>query len=176
MRWPERFWEKVDKSNDCWLWTARRNRSGYGEVGVPGDRTRLAHRVAWSLLRGEIPPGLAVLHACDTPACVNPDHLRLGTHSDNMADMVARGRQLRGASRSVVALRAARRGAAHWSAARPDRVPVGEQASMAKLTSHEVSAIRAAGDQSSDTLAARYGVSRTAINHIRARRTWKHVP
>lgn len=95
----ERFWEKVDKSGDCWLWTGRPDgRMGYGRIreGVAGSATLLAHRVAWELAFGPVPAGLDVCHTCDIPLCVRPDHLFLGTTLDNMADAKAKGRMATG--------------------------------------------------------------------------------
>lgn len=98
-----RFWARVDKSpghgpnGDCWPWTGailkptRTSTGGYGHLTYDGaDLT--AHRVAYSLMKGEIPPGLVVMHSCDVRACCNPDHLSVGTMSDNTADMMAKGR------------------------------------------------------------------------------------
>ena len=90
-----RFWLKVDKTEDCWLWTLWKNDKGYGKYAPYGGEIRLAHRYAYELTFDAIPDGLFVLHRCDTPACVRPDHLFLGTHRDNMDDMVAKGRQER---------------------------------------------------------------------------------
>lgn len=91
----DRFWLHVDKSGDCWLWTGATDHNGYGKVDyrTPLRRTLGAHRISWMLRYGDIPNGLKVLHKCDNPKCVNPDHLFLGTHQDNMDDMVAKGRQ-----------------------------------------------------------------------------------
>ena len=75
----------------CIEWQGKRDKDGYGRVEVNG-REIAAHRVAWAKENGLIPAGLLVLHSCDNPPCINIDHLRLGTHKDNMADMVARGR------------------------------------------------------------------------------------
>ena len=88
-----KFAAKVDMSGRCWLWTAYRNRRGYGwfRDGQRGKAV-LAHRWAYEGTFGEIPEGLFVIHSCDTPACVKPSHLRIGTAADNAADMVRRGR------------------------------------------------------------------------------------
>ena len=87
----ERFWAKVDRSGDCWLWTGGTNVWGYGVHKVDG-RSVAAHRFSWTLEKGPVPQGLVVCHTCDTPACVRPDHLFVGTQRDNIADMWAKGR------------------------------------------------------------------------------------
>lgn len=92
----ERFWAKVDTSGDCWEWTAGVDTMGYGALRVPGPRTSnkkiRASRYSWMLHNGTIPSGKHVLHTCDNRRCVNPKHLWLGSHSDNMKDMAAKGR------------------------------------------------------------------------------------
>lgn len=95
----DRFWPKVDKKGpaECWLWTAATLGSGYGQLGSDHKEERLAHRISWELANGsKIPDGACVLHSCDTPACVNPAHLRLGTHAENTKDKMSRGRHRHG--------------------------------------------------------------------------------
>lgn len=87
----KRFWDKVDKSGDCWVWTAYLGTHGYGSFKLDG-KMRRAQRVAFQLTRGPIPDGMCVLHACDNRTCVNPDHLWLGTHGDNNTDRAKKGR------------------------------------------------------------------------------------
>jgi len=91
-----RFWSKVDKTGDCWLWTAAQNRHGYGDFYVSRTFHTMAHRFSWALHYGPIPEGLFVCHRCDTPLCVRPDHLFVGTTQDNMADMMRKGRHRHG--------------------------------------------------------------------------------
>lgn len=87
----ERFWAHVAQSEGCWEWQASVFRTGYGQFR-DGGRSMRAHRVAWELVNGPIPEGLHVCHRCDNRKCVRPDHLFLGTRSDNMQDMSAKGR------------------------------------------------------------------------------------
>lgn len=91
----QRFWTKVRKGQprECWLWTASENNEGYGRFRLNG-KSRSAHVVSWLFAHGDT-AGMCVLHKCDTPLCVNPAHLWLGTHADNMADMAAKGRAYR---------------------------------------------------------------------------------
>lgn len=134
----------------CWLWTASK-RDGYGQVWVSGA-SRPAHRVSYESFNGEgSAAGLIIRHRCDTPACVNPAHLELGTHADNARDRDERGRQV---------------------------TPTGEANGNAKLTTDEVVSIRSAyarGCVSQYALARRFGVDRTVIGRVVNRKLWAHV-
>lgn len=147
----ERFWEKVRKTGSCWTWTGQRHDHGYGrlETYVPKRIVYLAHRLSWEIHFGPIPEGLQVLHKCDNPPCVNPDHLFLGTHLDNMNDMRRKGRNVRG-----------------------ERLP------HSKLTTAAVLDIRARyakGNVTQQALADHFGVSNSQINGVIHRNAWKHV-
>lgn len=87
----DRFWSQVGKGDCCWVWTGATNREGYGRFYACRD-SFLAHRVAWSITKGDVPQDKLVCHHCDNPKCVNPEHLFLGTNHDNMQDMTAKGR------------------------------------------------------------------------------------
>lgn len=91
-----RFWSRFTVTPDgCWEWTGARNPNGYGRVGIHGsrDKTEGVHRLAWMMVNGRpVPVGMRVLHRCDNPPCGNPDHLRLGTQQENLAEMRAKGR------------------------------------------------------------------------------------
>lgn len=88
----EHFWARVNRGDGCWLWTGAATEDGYGQVGLNGI-TRRCTRVAWWLTHGEWPDeSLNVCHTCDNPQCVRPDHLFLGTDSDNMRDAIVKGR------------------------------------------------------------------------------------
>lgn len=144
----ERFWSKVAKgpATECWLWTGPGLKFGYGRIKIDG-RHVLAHRAAYELTQGPIPPGSCVLHACDNPPCCNPDHLNLGTYRDNNSQREARGR---------------------------GRQPKGEGQAKAKLTEADVRMIRASA-ASSGTLARQLGVSYRLIWLVRTGKNWTHV-
>ena len=88
----DRIESKIEKdANGCWLWTGGTYK-GYGYMSTPPGMSRLVHRTYWEILNGPIPHKMCVCHTCDTPSCVRPDHLFLGTHTDNMRDRAAKGR------------------------------------------------------------------------------------
>ncbi len=101
----DRFWERTqpEPNSGCLLWTGYAHPLGYGQIGRGGRRGNgtssspaKTHRVAWELVHGPIPDGLVILHKCDTPSCVNVDHLALGTQRENMGDMAQKRRAARG--------------------------------------------------------------------------------
>lgn len=145
---------KIDPVSGCWIWQASLSTNGYGQIKF-GDRPVLAHRVSRILHNGEIPGDgskygtMNVLHKCDNQLCVNPEHLFLGDQSDNANDAVSKSR---------------------WG----KRGMKGEKHGRALITESDVRAIRAS-ELTGRTLAEKYGLSPGAIQHIRLRRTWKHV-
>lgn len=159
-----RFWHYVDKSNPdgCWPWLSTRTDKGYGQIRAGGKPRRylLAHRLSYEMVRGPIPEGMVICHRCDNPPCVNPAHLFLGTHSDNMQDMLAKGRGLKGVP------------------SHPNSVRRGESNGSAKLTAEEVGVIReryASGGVAYASLGEAYGVTAGMIWRIVRRKAWRHV-
>lgn len=148
-----RFWSKVSIAggDDCWNWQDHCNKCGYGTIVIQRG-SKLAHRIAWELTHGPIPTGLCVCHSCDNPACCNPAHLWIGTHADNMQDMVRKGRSMNG--------------------------PHGESVHTAKLTEAQVILIRdlyASRHYTQDGLAALFNVTQGNIKCIVNGGTWKHL-
>jgi HNH endonuclease len=93
----KRFEEKCipEPNSGCWLWTGAVNIKGYGQIKI-NKKTQSAYRISYELYKGTIPPNMHIRHKCDNPLCVNPDHLILGTHNDNMQDMISRNRSAKG--------------------------------------------------------------------------------
>lgn len=144
----KRLWDLAmpEPNSGCWLFTGYLDRGGYGIIALD-KRTRIgAHRASYWAHKGES-GGLDILHSCDVRCCVNPDHLWTGTHVENMADMVGKGRSHR------------KPGSAH---------------TQAKLTENDVIDIRASELHGAE-LARRYGMSRTTIYDILNRKIWKHI-
>lgn len=150
VNWPQRFWKYVDKTSSpvgCWLWTGHvANRYGVTWFNMKNKR---AHRASWELANNcEIPQGMSVLHKCDNPLCVNPDHLSLGSHIQNMQDMVSKSRN-----------------------------PKMEKSGRAKLTATQVKEIREryAKGEKPTPLSIEFGVSQENVSNIVARRSWREI-
>lgn len=129
---------------DCWEWTRGRTSRGYGVIRYGGKQT-LAHRFSYEYYVGEIPKGKSVLHLCDNPPCVNPEHLVLGTQLDNMRDCMAKGRYV-----------------------------CGERHKHSKLNNDLVLAIRASSG-SQRQIAKRFGTSQPTVCEVKTRKRWKHI-
>lgn len=148
---------KVDLQTGCWNWTGYRDPKGYGQIDrryIPGLGWLLAHRVMYELSIGPIPPRMLVLHKCDNPSCINPEHLATGTPKDNSRDMVVRGRSLKGSKHK-----------------------------MAILSEADVTALRIAfRNRTCDVksfcaeAAERYGLAASSVVNVVYGYNWKHVP
>ena len=133
-------------SNGCWEWQGTRNKCGHGRIWhLPSASKIYTHRAMWEIVFNLIPDGLCVLHSCDNPPCCNPAHLFLGTKADNMADMIAKGR---------------------------DRKLKGEEAPNSKLTWDQVRAIRA-DNRSSRKIGSEYGIDYSNVSRIKRGESWK---
>jgi hypothetical protein len=149
LSWRDRFdaYFPKDGGEGCWEWKGSTSR-GYGVLKV-GKGPKLAHRLAWEVYRGELPDGAHVLHRCDNPRCVRPEHLFIGDQVSNMADKMAKKRHRYGVSR----------GAAHG---------------RTKLTDEQVKEIRATVGPAR-LLAAKFGISMSSVQMIRSGQTWRHL-
>lgn len=148
----ERFEEKYipEPNSGCFLWLSYVGTNGYASFHVNKVGDRRANRVAWELYRGPIPDGMHVLHKCDNRVCVNPDHLFLGTHLDNMRDMKAKGRL-------IVA-----------------PITKGEASPLHKLTLLQAKEIKYSS-VSYTKLAAKFCVSVAAVQKIKHNKMWKDI-
>lgn len=104
--WQEKFWTFVQKTETCWLWIGTRNKKGYGIQSFSYASPQMAHRLSWKIHRGKITKGMGVLHRCDNPACVNPEHLFLGTNGTNNRDRHSKGRDAKGSRNGATKLTA----------------------------------------------------------------------
>lgn len=155
----ERFYDRVQKSSDCWLWTGAINhrRGGYGYFYDDDTRLRRAHRVAWEIDTGTpLPPSTVLMHTCDTPACVRIEHLRLATQTENLADMRRKGREF---------------------TFTPETAERGVDRYNAKLDPEKVRRLRAAraAGESVARLAAEMGVTQACAQMAASGKTWRHV-
>lgn len=154
-----------EPTTGCWLWTAGLQKYGYGGFSMRA-RTYPAHRISWLMHRGAIGDKF-VLHKCDTPACVNPEHLFLGTQADNIRDMDRKGRGRR------LGVAGARNGARLY----PERLSRGEKRYNAVLTDALVREIRLAADagEGPASIGRRLHLDRNHVSHVIKRRSWRHV-
>lgn len=173
-----RFWAKVQKGDGCWEWTGHR-RNGYGILATGpqgGQRREIASRVSWELTFGTIPDGLRVLHHCDNPPCVRPEHLHLGTPADNSAEMRARGRSCRGDRLRAIMIKKAARGERHGSRTHPEAIARGSRSGTAKLDEALAQRIRdqySAGGISQRALAAAHGINQATVWALLSGKTWR---
>jgi hypothetical protein len=162
----ENFWARVNKTAGCWLWTGSLSSSGRARC-YAGGRVRNASRVVMAIVGRPVGPDMFACHACDNPACVNPDHIFPGTPLDNMRDMVGKGRHIP----------CRQPGDANPSRLYPERRQRGSQQPNAKLREADVVGIRTAvaAGRPQKALAAELGVSRFTVCSIVNRRGWTHV-
>lgn len=148
-----RFLQRVQVGNKCWLWSGAQMSSGYGTLRDENQKMEGAHRLVWRMTYGEIPNGLQVLHHCDVKLCVRPSHLFVGTQMDNVADAYAKGR---------------------YDTRKFARNQQGEANNYAKLNARQVSEIRESYKNGVRVpeLVIKYGVTRSSIYYILARKTW----
>lgn len=149
MTTEQRFWSKVRKVDECWVWTASASHDGYGAFGVGGRKGGMvrAHRFSYSLTHGPIPDGKMVLHRCDNRRCVNPNHLFLGDAKSNGEDM-----------------------------AKKDRSTHGERNPRVKLSEGEVCEMRGYYSRGRGTLkdlGLRYGVAKSTAHAVVSGVNWK---
>jgi hypothetical protein len=151
----QRFWHNIHITDNCWFWTGAHTFGGYGVIRESGRQGKLirAHRLSWEIHYGPIPIGKDICHHCDTPPCVRPDHLFLGTPAINTRDMVEKGRAKGGS-------------------------PRGSKHPQAKLNEQQVIDIRSiysSGHSSLNILAKQFGVCKRTVLNIVHRKVWIHI-
>lgn len=169
----DRFLGKVDRSGGesaCWPWTGGTYSNGYGLLHV-APKTILAHRYAFTVANGPIPPKMLVCHRCDNRKCCNPSHLFLGTHAENMADCVKKGRISKGSKHSDIL----RRRRPHTR--RPETVLRGEMVGGSKLKSDDIRKIREMSKvgKTHKEIGALFDVSRTNVGLVVSGKSWGWV-
>lgn len=166
-------------ADSCWLWKGHLNEHGYGDVRITRKRLFHASRVLWKVYTGFDPAELSVLHRCDNPCCVRPDHLWLGTPAQNSADMAEKGRSTTGdRNPSRIYRERMPRGDSHWTRRNPG-IFAGEDNPAAKLTPDLVRTLRTeyrAGGISYSELGKKYGISMTCAYQVVVGQRWKHIP
>jgi hypothetical protein len=135
----------IEAKNGCWIWTGHKIKGGYGQIGYGGE---LVHRFSYTRFKGKIPEGMCVCHSCDNPACVNPEHLWLGTTQENNQDKIDKGRQIRG-----------------------------EKIGTSKLKEFQIKEIieKLSNGEKIIKIANDYNVSKGSILHIKNKRSWTHI-
>lgn len=152
-----KFWARVSRGQECWVWDGPKYRNGYGQFYVGNNISEGAHRFSYKVALGEIPIGMMVLHRCDNRPCVRPDHLFLGTSLDNVRDMFSKGRN------------------APKERLRNRRPNNGELNGNARLRAEDVIAIRSSHGNTSEW-AERFSVAPRTVWAIRTRRLWSTLP
>lgn len=161
----EAFFSGIGDTTDCWIWAGNRMVSKYGKTygrAYFKGKAYKAHRLSWELHVGEIPEGMCVCHECDNTACVNPDHLFLGTNADNQHDCHRKRRRASGDKNGKRTM--------------PELIQRGSSHHRSKLTEEDVLEIRRlAGKVTQQSLADKYDVPQTNISCIQRRKTWTHI-
>lgn len=146
-----RIESRINKNgpNGCWLWTGKKSGDGYGHLKVQGTQ-HTAHRLTYTMYVGEIPAGKVLMHSCDNPICVKPEHLTPGTQAQNIQDAVQKGRIARGTAHGLAVL--------------------------TEQQVYEIRALVADGTMLQYTIAYKYDVSRQLVSAIHHRKIWTHLP